>query len=387
MIALGLNAADLALFTRSLSTHHSVKVTLQILTLDHAYVGDLTSRLLDGQVNIDANGEVTRSLTLQLNDPDGTIQLDSTSPNDGALFYDRMIRVIYSVKSELLPRWVDVPIFCGPITKMTRTADVLNIECQGKESLVLPPTAAYYSRTYNKGWNRASLVRDIMTRYGGESKFSIPTFAGLTSGPVAINGETNIWQICKSINGSFATRHLFYDGRGVLVARSTPKTSTWTFKTGPGGNVTTVPTVDYDMSVVRNMVRVKGAIPKGKKVAVTADVGLPRTHPLHALNLGRSGRPRVILEVIDDDNIKTAAQARALASARVNALALQAVDVKFDALVAPHLEPEDIFTLQTPDFAVTARYKLATIPLRSGAGSVGYLTQRSTNKTKIRRRR
>ena len=386
MISLGLTAAEMALFTRSLSTHHSVKITVQILDLNHRYLGDLTAALMDGQVNIDGDAEVTRNLTMQLLDPDRTLQLDSSSPNDGALFYDRMIRVVYSVKSELLPRWVDVPVFCGPVTKMSRTADVINVEAQGKETLVMPPTVAFYARTYGKGWNRTSLIKSIMINYGGETKFSIPAFAGNTAGPVIMNGETNLWALVKSINGSFAYRHLFYDGRGVLVNRWTPKTSTWTFRTGPGGNVTTLPTVDYDMSIVRNTVKVKGAIPKGGKTPVTATVGLPRTHPLNAYALGRNGKPRVIMEIIDDDNMKTIAQARALATSRVNSLALQGVEVRFDALVAPHLEPEDIYTLQTPDFAVTARLKQMTIPLKSAVSSVGYLVKRSTNRTRIRRR-
>lgn len=386
MIALGLNATDLALFNQSLTTHHSVKVTVQVLTMNHGYLADLSPQLLDGQVSIDADAEVTRSLSIQFRDPEHSIQLDSTAPMDGALFYDRMIRIVYSVKSELLPRWVDVPIFCGPITKMTRTVDVVNVECQGKESLALPPALAYIPRTYVAGYNRATLVRAVMSTYTGETKFSFPTFSDKTSGPVVITPESNIWQTCRSINGSFSTRQIFYDGRGVLVMRASPRTSTYTFKTGPGGNVTTVPTIDYDISNVRNVVKVKGAIPKGKKVAVAAGASLPWNHPLNHAAMGRNGVGRYLLEIVNDDNMKTASQARALARARLNQLALQAVEVKFDALVAPHLEPEDIYTLRTDDYAIAARYKQATIPLRQAVGSVGFLTNRTINKTKVRRR-
>ena len=386
MIALGLSAADLKLFTASLFTHHSIKVTVQVLDLNHAYKGDLTAYLLDGQVNIDSAGEVTRSMTAEFRDPDGRIQFDSTSPADGALFYDRMLRVIYSVKSELLPRWVDVPIFCGPVTKMTRTADSINVEAQGKETLVRPPVAAFTGHTYGKGWVRSSLVREIMATYGGETRFSIPTVAGNTPGPVVMQPESDIWAVARSVSGSVAAQHLFYDGRGVLVRRATPRTSVFTFRTGKGGNVTTVPTVTYDSDAIRNVVIVKGAIPKGKKTPIQATVGLPRTHPMNHWNMGRGGRPRVLLEVITDDNMKTYAQAKALATAQVNSLALQSIDVQFDALVVPHLEPLDIFTLVTPDFAVGARYTRATIPLTGATGAVGYLYRRNPAKTRIRRR-
>jgi hypothetical protein len=386
VIALGLSSADLRLFNLSLSTHHSIKITVQLLDLSHRYISDLSDDLIDGQVSIDADAEVTRSLTLQLRDPDHSLHLDSSSPADGALYFDRMIRVIYSVKSELLPRWVDVPIFCGPVSKMSRTADVINVECMGKESLVLPPTLAYFTKTWGKGTNRRDLVAAIMSFYGGETRYSFPRYSDKTTGPTTLTPESNIWATAKAVNGSFATRQLFYDGRGVLVMRSRPRTSTYTFKTGPGGNVTSVPVIDYDISSVRNLVTVKGAIPKGKKTPVAASVALPAAHPLNSVRLGRNGRHRVLYEVISDDNVKTTAQAQSLAKARVNSLALQAVDISFDALVAPHLEPNDIYVLKTPDLAVTAYYKKATIPLKQGIGSVGVLMMRSTNKTRIRRR-
>jgi hypothetical protein len=385
VISLGLNSADLKLFNQSLATHHSVRITVQLLSLNHAYLADLSDQLLDGQVSIDSTAEVTRSLTIELFDPDHTLKIDSTAPADGALFYDRMIRVVYSVKSEILPRWVDVPIFCGPITKMVRNVDKINVECQGKESLLIPPAVSNKSHVFGKGWKRSSLVRTLMGGYGGETKFSIPDYGAATAGPVTMTSESNIWQLAKSVNGSFATRQLFYDGRGVLVMRNTPQTSTYTFSTGPGGTVTTTPTIDYDISSVRNVVKVKGAIPKGKKTPVTAQVGLPRTHPMNHVNMGRTGASRVLLEVITDDNIKTTAQAVALAKARVNSLAYQYVDIKFDALVAPHLEPLDIYTLKTPDFSMSARINTMTIPLRSAVGAVGHLVRKNANKGRIRR--
>lgn len=386
MIPLGLSAADLALFNRSLSTHHSVKVTVQVLNLNHGYLFDMSDQLLDGQVTIDADAEVTRSLSIQLLDPSRSLQLDSQSPADGALFYDRMIRVVYSVKSVLLPRWVDVPIFCGPITKMSRTADVINLEAQGKEILAMPPVVAWFTKSWGKGTNRAALVRALLRDFVGETKFSIPAYSATTPGPVAVTSESNLWAVCKSVNGSVASRFIFYDGRGVLVMRGAPTSSTYTFKTGVGGNITTIPNVTYDISAVRNVVRVRGAVPKGKKTPVTATVGLPSTNVMNHYRMGRNSKPRVLLEVIEDDNMKTAAQCKALATRRVNSLALQAVDVTFDAMVAPHLEPNDVYTIKTPDLAMNARYKRATIPLKSSIGTVGYLSRRSTNKTRIRRK-
>lgn len=383
MIALGLTSAELLLFNQSLTTHHSIRVTVQILDLNHKYLADLTANLIDGQVNIDADAENTRQLTMQLRDVDSQLQLDSRSPADGALFFDRMVRVVYSVKSELLPRWVDVPIFCGPITKMSRTADFINLEAMGKESLTMPPALAYFSKSWPKGVKRTELITAIMYNYGGETRFSIPVTGETTPGPISMVAETNMWALAKAVSGGGT--QLYYDGRGVLCRRTLPKTAAWTFKTGQGGNILTPPAIDYDISEVRNMVRVKGAVPQGKTAPVTADVALPKTHPLNSAPLGRNGKHRVLFEIVEDDNVKTVEQARALATSRVNSLALQGVEVKFDAIVAPHLEPEDIYVLQTSDFAMLVRYRQATIPLKSSVSSVGYLTKRALNKTGVRR--
>lgn len=385
MIALGLSSVDLKLFNQSLTTHHSVKITVMLLSLTHSYLSDLSGQLLDGQVSIDADAEITRSLTLQLYDPEHSLKIDSSAPSDGALFYDRMIRIVYSVKSELLPRWVDVPVFTGPISKMSRNADVLNIECQGKESLLAPPTVANTSHTFGKGWRRTDLIKSIMGTFGGENRFSIPDYSQKTAAPVVMKGNTNLWQLAKAVSGAVAARQLFYDGRGFLCLRGVPATATYTFRTGSGGNVTTVPTVEYDIANVRNVVKVTGAVPKGKKTPVVAVASLPRSHPLNHMAMGRNARPRALLEEITDDNLKTTGQAQAVANARVRALGIESVDVKFDALVAPHLEPMDLYTLKTPDLSMTGRLRQMTIPLKSAVSSMGYLTKSTPNRARIRR--
>ena len=239
---------------------------------------------------------------------------------------------------------------------MSRTADVMNVEAQGKESLLIPPVVSNRSHVFSKGWKRSSLVRSLTGTYGGETKFSIPDYGARTAGPLTMTSESNLWNLAKAANGSFANRQLFYDGRGSLVMRNTPRTSTYTFKTGPGGNITSVPIVEYDISSVRNVVKVVGAIPKGKKVPVQSQVALPRTHPMNHRNIGQNDYGRVLLEKIMDDNQKTAAQCKALAMARLNSLSFQYVDIKFDKQDSSATSwPMGIYTITTPDFSMAAR--------------------------------
>ena len=390
MISLGLTAAEQRDFHRVLASSHSVDVRVRILTLNRAYVADVSDQLADGQVNIDANADVTRSLTLSLRDPDHALAFDSKSPNDAALFLDRVINVVYVVSEPYNgatpPKSWSVPIFSGPITKMSRTDEVINLEAQGNESMLIPPVVAWTGKTYAKGVKKTSLIRSLLSEIGGETKFSIPDWPDRTAKPVVIKSTSDIWATAKKVAGSRAVNHLFYDGRGVAVLRKTSGTAQFDFRTGPGGTVLTKPQVNYDASTIRNTVRVTGDTPKKKKTPVKASATAARNHPLSAYALGRNGKRRVLLEEVSDDNAKTTAEARRLAKDTLDRLLLEAVDVTFDAMVIPHLEPEDVCTVKTSTLSMTFRVKQLTIPLKAGNMTVGYLAKRSVAKTRIRRK-
>lgn len=387
MISLGLTAAQQREFHAVLAGSYSVDIVVRVMDLNRRYLADISERLYDGQVNVDGDADITRTATLSLRDPDHALLWDTNSPSDGSLFVDRLVSILYVITAPYPARLTySVPIFAGPVTKASRTADVVNVEASGMEHLVLPPTVAWFTKTYNKGVKKSTLVRTIMSELGTETKFQIPDWPETTAAPVTLVHNSNIWAVAKSVVGSRATNHLFYDGRGVCVLRKTPYTSTFAFRSGDGGTIITEPQVNYDMADVRNTVRVVGAVPTGKKTPVSATVTAPRSHPLSTFSLGRNGRQRVILEEVEDDHLKTAAQCKELAQSRVDWLLQQSVDVTFDARVVPHLEPEDVYTIHTPDFSFTARVKRLTIPLKSGPMSVGYNVKRSTNAARIRKR-
>lgn len=77
-----------------------MRVEIQVLNRDEEVIRSLTvpaSKILDGEVQIDATADVTRSLNLTLHDPNHRLHFDAESPADGALFADRFIRVYYQV--------------------------------------------------------------------------------------------------------------------------------------------------------------------------------------------------------------------------------------------------------------------------------------------------
>jgi hypothetical protein len=381
VIPLGLSAAAHADLHTTLRATHSINITVQIMDLNGAILGDVSGRLLSGQVNIDRSADITRSCTLSLLDPRRSLNFDSDSPDDGALYVDRMVRVIYSVK--VGTDWVDIPVFTGPISKVDRTDDVVNVEAQGKEALAMGQ--AWRTRTFKRGALRVNVVRDILEDLAGETRFSFPDHSARLAKDFSIGRENVPWNMARAMAASMAMQ-LFYDGRGVARLRRLPASSSYNFSHGDNGSVVTAPQITYSLEDLKNIILVKGA---GK---ISEAVAAPYTHPLSPQRLGRKKAdgtlvPRYYLEVIEDTAIRTRSEARQVGRDRLNDALLAAVDVAFDSLPIPHIEPGDLMRLVTDEFATTFRLNSASIPLVVGEPmSVGYLRRVSVNKRRIRAR-
>jgi len=348
------------------------------MTLSGARVSDLSDRLISGQVNVDYTADVTRNCTIQLMDPNRTLSFETDSADEGAIYMDRMIRVIYSVKVPQMNAWVDIPIFCGPVVSMDRDDDVINVEAQGKETLA--KGAAWRTFTRKKNTNKVNVIRDILKELSGENKFDLVETTSKLPKDYSLGRESIPWDAAKSL-ASGLSRQLFYDGRGYCKLRSLPGTPVFTFKSGDGGTVLSAPQISYDSTEAKNIVLVKGGVPKGAKTALSVYVAAPSSHPLSPQKLGRNGVPRYLLEVIEDDAIRTKTEAEEKAGAVLNDKLLQTVDVSFDAMPIPHLEPGDMVRIQTEEYATTFRMREFSIPLVAGDSmSVGYQKRMAVRK-------
>jgi hypothetical protein len=407
VLSLGLSTADLRLFEQSLITGYNLRVTIQVLTLDHVYVSDVSDKLIDGQVNWAFREEINSSLTLTLLDPDSAIGFDTQSPSDGALFADRMLRVVYSVFVDTTTAtvssdaysdsysdnyqggvatsgfWVDVPIFTGPITAMSRDDAIVSIECQGKESLYKEPSMAWSARTYYKRYKLTDTIRDVLGTKGGETKFDLPEWSNNLPRDYSLKTETPLWDFIKAVVGPDVIQQVWYDGRGVLRLRSTPATSAFTFTEA---HLTSVPKLKYNMDKIRNVALVKGGIPEGKP-QIIAIRHLPKADPASSYSLGRNGVPRPLAEVVDDSTLLTQADADARAAQVLAAIGIGNTDFDFDSLPIPHLEIGDNFQLSTRDVSMMIRVHNFSIPLKAGSPqSNGTLRRLSSNRARIRRR-
>lgn len=375
MLPLGLSAADQQAFHAALASSHSIKIRVQILDLQHRALDDVSDMLIDGAVNVDRDAEVTRSCSMTLADPNRILGLDAASPDKGVVYLNRMIRVLYCVKSPTMADWVSVPVFTGPVTKVSRSDDTVSVECQGKEALSKPPMIFWSTFTLPAGIPRTDAIQACMLQ-AGENRFDIVHSSVRLPNPSTISGESAPWDQARYFLG-YSQRQMFYDGRGYLRLRPFTTTTQFTFRTGDGGTITGYPQVEYNADDVRNIVLVKGPIVAGSKTPIRAFMAAPISHPLSEASLARGSVPGRRVEIIEDDSIRSHAEALSMARARLDQLLMQAIDMRFESLVIPHLEPGDLIRVVTPEFSTTMAANAFTIPLVAGESmSIGYLKRR-----------
>jgi hypothetical protein len=361
-------------------------VKVLVLNLDGDKVGDLSSRLDDGQVSIDTTADVTRSATLTLLDPDGSIAFDSDSPSESAMYLDRMIQVIYCVKSELLNDWVEIPIFTGPIVSLSRDDSMVTVECQGKEILAMGAAWNVFNRA--KGANVVNVIRDIMADRAGENSFKFPdSITARLDKPFSLSRESVPWLAAKNLAQSI-DRQLFYDGSGTLRLRPRDLNSPqWTFNDGNEGDLLTVPNLSFSTEGVKNTVIVNGGAPKGQTKLITVTAQPVDAHPLSAIKLGRNGVPRHLVHIINNPQIRSVARATEIAESTLSRLLRQEVEVAFEAVPIPLIEEGDCVEVVTGGTTVEFNANQFTIPLKTGASmSMGFLDRNRFARNRFRTR-
>lgn len=374
MIDLGLSRAAQKALVRTLAADHLVDVQVGVLDMEHRWLSSLNGRITGGQVNIDADADVTRQLQLTFVDEQRRMRVDTP---DGRPELRRMIRVRYRVLVEdVVGDWVSIPVFTGPITRVSRDGEVVTLEAMGKEHLILGPT--WRSKVYQKGSNRVAVVRSILRDLTGERRIRFPKgWRYRTSKVITMKKDSSAWEQVQSLARGMRVQ-LFYDGRGFARMRRRPVRTSFTFTDGDGGTLLSTPKVSESSQDVVNLVRVVGAVPTGKKNPLVFTDKLPGSHPHSPQQMGRHGEPRYLPEQIDDDSLRTQKEVEDAARRRLQEIKLDEQLVTFDCLPMPLLEEGDLFTIDAKDVKVTGRVSQMVIPLgHEGRSTLGYLAPAS----------
>lgn len=377
VIDLGLSAADRAAFEAALlAARRDISVRVTVLDRDEEALTELLPRVLTGSVQVDADVDVSRSLSMTLLDPGNKLQFDSGNPAEGAVYADNHLAVEYGVWVAALSRWVYVPVFSGPVTGFERDGQVVTVEAQGKESLGLDPHRVTAGYTLLKGRTLADAIAAVMGRLG-EEKTRLGMVKGKLATRRAVTPGEQPWAVCvggeedasgKPKPGLMSKAddvfYLFYDGTGTLTAKRRGGPTSWVFDEA---QLTSTPKYSYDVLQFVNHAEVKGGVRKGSKKHAHGEYTLPATHPLSPAKLGRNGTKRYMTLFHEADTLKTDADCDAKARQLVESRAFQGVAASFDCLPIPHLEDTDVVRLDLTGYTITFPLRQFTIPLTSDA--------------------
>lgn len=412
MYTRGMTTEERHLFEQTLVKSHQIKIELELLTLNMdpaPYISDISNYLLDGQVTVSAGADTAqRSLTLSLLDPRSDLRIDTGTPEDGIIYADRMVRVWYKIwipESTRQDKWIGVPIFTGPITKYDRTGATLSLEAQSKEVLAGPVFKTY---TITKGTNKVDAIKQIMRKAGEDDSFfrNLGDTTGVLSSdltgaaaPKPANTkdtktepeQTIMWSQAEDIAQGL-DRFLYYDGEGYLNMRKFPDVTSFVFQDGTDGTVQGEPQLNFDPALLFNVVRIDGKAPTSGTTP-SATKYAPEGHPLSAQSLGRKVGgvlvPRYLASIEQSDAYTSESACGTAAQRKLDAAIDESIEVSFNSLVIPHLEPNDQCLLSTVTPAINSTFRLRnyTIPLNSsGQMTVGYTKNQKIQVQAIRNR-
>lgn len=374
---LGLQASELEAMEAQMRTSYRTRTLPSLLDFSHQPVADLRSSRIGGAIQVKADGDgVTRSATLDLFDPTDMLGLgdgsESRSPN-------RFLYVRKGIFVEALGRWIDIPVFMGPITKPSRTGDVLTIEAQDKAGLSLDPRPTFAVKA---GTNIGSAIEIIMRECVGETRFRLATTTRRLVKEHTVSPDQPPWALVRKLAASLGWV-VFYDGEGYLVARPPSTTPVTVFRGGPGGSLTTKASSGFwDGDLVNRVTVIGGTV---GKTTIEATVTAEEADPLSPESLAFGDVPWVKTEVITDTEISSWAEARALAEETLRKRLVQQTTGTFEALPFWHLQEWDAYTFETGSGLVTAALTETTIPLDSSSmQSFGMLRRPSPSQRKVR---
>jgi hypothetical protein len=395
---LPLTGAQRQEYLQLISGPHDFDVEADVLTMEERHIATIRRKLrdddgrvgfVDGQIDFQRDGDVKRTGSLTFYDPDHALHLDNDSPFAGAVFADRLIRVRHIV--ELPDAGIDVHTAClvGSPVQVGRDGTNLTLTVHDKTVLATTGRPPY---TVKKGRNAVDAIRSIMEDCTGERRFRFPKGhkARLKKAyNVGWKDEASPWRVCQKIADAIDMQ-LIYAGDGYLVLRKRPHSPVVTITEGgivldPSkhqvAGLTGLPRVDYDVTSVKNVVRVTGhrKAKKGHKQVKFTEVARARQkHALSPEHLGRHGVARPLPLLIDDSSIHKNKDATERAKRELRDNLPMSASYSVTAVPLFHLDYGDPIRVRTDMGDAIVPFTQGSFPLGLG-GDASYGTQKQVS--------
>lgn len=379
MDRMGLNNTELKAYKRALAAPHPLRVSVTLCNLDEDPLESITPIVLSGQVTVDATAEVSRMLEMEFLDPHHDLNVDTARPSDGAIAFDRIIKVYYSIWVDELDRWVTCQVFTGWAPKLSRDGAVIRVEAYGKEKLLQRPAWRTFHR--GKDANRVNTLRAFLRERSGEERFDFPEGTKDTLGDPFDVGRTQIiWPRARHLRGN---RQLFYTGRGLCTLRKLPSSPVMTFRPGDGGLLLPGLQVDTDAEGLKNTAHVKG-----KKHLDPVVVQIKRG-PVSPRRLSRNDVPGVFAVFESNPHYKTKKQMHERGERILDKQSREVVTPSYNIIPVPNLHELDMVKVVdlkgTPIRHRMVKWALPLVAEGAPPMTVNYTRRLVPRRAKIRR--
>lgn len=390
-----LDAQEMRAYVRALTQTTAQRVGIDLLTLDFKPVTSLRTIGLDGQIDIQALAEVTRTAELGFFDPDRSLGFDTTDPWDGVGNVNRLIQVTHSLYIPSLDKWGTTTIFTGQPLAVTRDGERVSARCfdLGIRHMNHPP--AY---TLPKGMFKLSAIREVLRR-NGHTRVKIPapvSGSARLAAPVPVGGPEDRLAPLRVIRRIARDQgwHFFFDAAGYAVVRPYPKTPTMKLVAqGEAANTLGVPAVSVDNSTIYNRALVSSKRQKSKKesdkyVIRRGVKALDATHSYSARSLRSGGEDWINTLYVTNNDLVTQTQVNRAARDELAKVTEQTNDLRIVAVPFFHAEPRDLISVEFDDLTVTRPLLEASLPIFDDGNSgmtIGYQTRvRDTTAGRVR---
>lgn len=178
----------------------------------------------DGWIEAEADDvkeEVTHTAHVTVADPDRLLKVSTATAPGGTAWIADQLQVEWGLWVRSLDKWIDVPVFTGPVFDVARRDDVqIDFDCQGKEANHLPPATFPHAFSIRRNTRISSAIKEI-ARKRGENRYSIDdTHKRLRKDKTWALGQ-NPWKGMQNL-ADVVDQQLFYRGEGTLRLRPWP---------------------------------------------------------------------------------------------------------------------------------------------------------------------
>ena len=380
MAAAGLSRAEVRALRRALGRTHFVDYRVEILDMRHQVINTIGDRVLSGSLSVDLRRDVPQTLRLTIDERVGG-RLDGQTASDAPVTVDRLIRVWEIISGGGLDEPIEVPLFTGPLVQpVSDEGSSLVIEAQSKEALGMEE--AWIPRTYSKGTRKTDVIKDLLSEAIGETPryIDVPDRkCARLADDLTVNRRAQVWSTIKRLAKSmgYVTWH---DGFGVVHVQPRPQRVTAIDSTGDGGTILEPVRRRTDTTELVNAVRVIGREPRGNQKRIEAKAVAPKRHPLSPQRLGLNGAERYFTRTIEDDSIRSEAEAQERADQALREGLRLAYDVEYAASPDPLIHPYQLRYVADGAGVEQKRVTRYEYPIGPGRMTVGYRDARAGHK-------